>query len=94
MMTCLNGFFHDVKGESMSEALLKAEQGGAIAVWASSGLTEMSGQALMGEQMYGAVFGQQSVALGDAVRAAKAATQDQGVRRTWVFFGDPTMRLR
>ena len=94
MMTCLNGFFHDVNGESMSEALLKAEQGGAIAVWASSGLTEMSGQALMGEQMYGAIFGQQSLALGDAVRTAKAATQDQGVRRTWIFFGDPTMRLR
>lgn len=94
MMTCLNGFFHDVTGESMSEALLKAEQGGAIAVWASSGLTEMSGQALIDQQMYGAIFGQQAVALGDAVRAAKSATQDQGVRRTWIFFGDPTMRLR
>lgn len=94
MMTCLNGYFHDVGGESMSEALLKAEQGGAIAVWASSGLTDMSGQALIGEQMYGVLFGQQPVALGDAVRAAKAATQDQGVRRTWIFFGDPTMRLR
>ncbi|HEX8650886.1 MAG TPA: C25 family cysteine peptidase [Pyrinomonadaceae bacterium] len=94
MMTCLNGFFQDVNGESMSEALLKAPQGGAIAVWASSGLTEMSRQSEMDQQLYGTVFGAQSVPLGDAVRAAKAATQDQNVRRTWVFFGDPTMRLR
>ena len=28
-MTCLNGFFHDVYTESLAEALLKAEQGGA-----------------------------------------------------------------
>lgn len=94
LMTCLNGFFHDASGESMSEALLKAEQGGAIAVWASSGLTEMSGQALMSQEMYAAVFGQQFITLGEAARAAKEATQDQGVRRSWIFFGDPSMRLR
>lgn len=94
IMTCLNGFFHDVNGESMSEALLKASQGGAIAVWASSGLTDMNRQSEMDQQLYGAIFGTQSVPLGDAIRAAKATTQDQGVRRTWVFFGDPTMRLR
>jgi hypothetical protein len=94
LMTCLNGFFHDVVGESMAEALMKAPQGGAVAVWASSGLTDMSGQAEMDQQMYGTVFGTQSVTLGDAVRAAKAASQDQSVRRTWIFFGDPTTRLR
>ena len=36
-MTCFNGMFHDVYTESLSEALLKAEGGGAVAVWASSG---------------------------------------------------------
>jgi hypothetical protein len=94
MMTCLNGFFHDVVGESMSEALLKAPEGGAIAVWASSGLTEMNGQAEMDQQLYEKIFGTQAMSLGDAIRAAKASTQDQAVRRTWIFFGDPTMRLR
>jgi Peptidase family C25 len=94
MMTCLNGFFHDLNGESLSEALLKAPQGGAIAVWASTGLTEMNGQAQIDRQFYETIFAAQAVPLGDAMRAAKAATQDQGVRRTWVLFGDPTMRLR
>ena len=35
-MTCLNGYFIDVKLESIAEALLQAP-GGAVAVWASSG---------------------------------------------------------
>ncbi|TLY46583.1 MAG: hypothetical protein E6K59_00160, partial [Nitrospirae bacterium] len=39
-MTCLNGFFHDVFTESLAETLQKAPQGGAVAVWASSALTE------------------------------------------------------
>lgn len=39
MMNCLNGYFHGPQIESLSEALLKAQQGGAIAVWASSAMT-------------------------------------------------------
>ena len=35
-MNCLNGFFHDVYTESLAETLIKAPQGGAVAVWASS----------------------------------------------------------
>jgi hypothetical protein len=32
--------------------------------------------------------------LGDAVRGAKSATGDVSVRRSWIFFGDPTQRIR
>jgi hypothetical protein len=32
--------------------------------------------------------------LGDAVRAAKSATPDADVRRTWILFGDPSMTLK
>jgi len=28
------------------------------------------------------------------MRAAKAATKDLDVRRTWILFGDPTTRLK
>jgi len=38
-LNCRNGFFHDVYTESLAEAWLKAPHGGAIAVWASWGLT-------------------------------------------------------
>jgi hypothetical protein len=30
---------------------------------------------------------------GDLLTAAEAATPDLDVRRTWILFGDPTMRL-
>jgi hypothetical protein len=94
-MTCLNGFFHDVFTESLAEALIRAEGGGAVAVWASSGLTEPDRQALMDRELISLLFTtEQSPALGDAVRAAKAAAADMDVRRTWILFGDPTMHLR
>ena len=32
--------------------------------------------------------------LGEAMVQAKAGIRDVDVRRTWVLFGDPTMRLR
>ena len=47
-MTCLNGYFQDVYSESLAEALLRAEHGGAVAVWASSGLTGLAGQTAAG----------------------------------------------
>ena len=87
-MTCLNGFFHDpFPTESLAESLLKAEQGGAIAVWASSGLTEPEGQSLMNKKLIPLLFDGQSRTLGEATMKAKTATKDQDVRRTWILFG-------
>lgn len=94
MMTCLNGYFHDVSGDSLAEALLKSQNGGAVAVWASSGQTNMEGQLQVAQPLYQLLFGGQPMTLGDAVRGAKSATGDQGVRRSWIFFGDPTQRIR
>lgn len=94
-MTCLNGAFHDLHRDSLAEALMKAENGGIIAAWASSGLTRPEPQAQINQELYRLLFSAElSPRLGDAVRAAKAATTDPDVRRTWIFFGDPTMRLR
>ena len=94
-MTCLNGRFQDSNRVSLAEALLKTETGGAIAVWASSGLTEPDAQSAIDQQLMRLLFSDgQPITLGDAVREAKATTNDINVRRTWVFFGDPTMRLR
>ncbi len=94
-MTCLNGAFHDIHRDSLAEALMKAENGGIVAAWASSGLTNPEPQAQINQELYRLLFGTElSPRLGDAVRAAKAVTIDPDVRRTWIFFGDPTMRLR
>jgi hypothetical protein len=40
------------------------------------------------------LFSQPSPALGDAVLTAKSGIADIDVRRTFIFFGDPAMRLR
>jgi hypothetical protein len=94
-MTCLNGFFHDVYTESLAEALLKAPQGGAMAVWASSALTEPGEQAVMDRELIRLLFNNsQPLALGEAAAQAKAAITDPDIRRSWIFFGDPTTRLR
>lgn len=91
-MTCLNGFFHDMYTESLAEALQKAPQGGALAVWASSGLTEASSQALMNRALVQRLG--EGLTLGEAIMQAKAETSDRDVRRTWILFGDPTTRLK
>ena len=96
MMTCLNGYFQDASLESLAEALMKTERGGAIAVWASSGMTAPTGQAELNQQILKLVLasGNGSTTLGEATVQAKSAVSDTDVRRTWILFGDPTMRLR
>jgi hypothetical protein len=96
MMTCLNGYFLDPGAFSLAEGLMKAETGGAIAVWASSGMTAPGEQMLMNQELYRFIFpgGGQPVTLGEAMANAKAAINDRDVRRTWILFGDPTTRLR
>jgi hypothetical protein len=95
-MTCLNGYFHDPALESLAEALLLAEHGGALAVWASSGMTGAGGQALMNQELYRWLFRENaanglSLTLGEAALQAKAAVENADLRRTWMLFGDPTL---
>ena len=93
-LTCLNGFFHDLYTESLAEALLKADEGGAVAVWTSSGLTTPAGQLELTQELLRLLYGGQGLTVGEAVAKAKAAVIDPDVRRTWIFFGDPVMRLQ
>jgi hypothetical protein len=94
-MNCLNGYFHDLFSESLAEALLRAPEGGAVAVWASSTLTEPYPQDLMANELFHQLFRTDlNLSLGEAVTRAKFATTDPDVRRSWILFGDPTMKLR
>lgn len=99
MMTCLNGYFQDPLLDGLAESLIKVERGGAVAVWASSGMTMPNEQWLMNQQLYRLLFGGSSVGappmtLGEAVVRAKSSIGDQDIRRTWILFGDPTMRVK
>jgi len=93
-MTCLNGFFQDPYSESMAETFLKAERGGAVAVWTSSGLTLPGEQTVMNLELIRLLFNGEGLTIGEAVMRAKRATTNEDIRRTWILFGDPTLRLK
>ena len=93
-MNCLNGFFHDVYTQSLATALMVSPNGGAVAVWASSGLTAPSPQFEMDQALVRTLAGSPWMPIGDAVMLAKSGVTDQDVRRTFILFGDPTMRLK
>ncbi len=90
---CLNGLFDDRAVEGLGEALLKAPNGGAVGVFASSGRTLPDGQQQMSKALYPLLFGSPAMAVGDAAKQAKTATNDMDVRRTWILLGDPSMRI-
>lgn len=94
VMDCLNGYFQDPTVLSLSEAWLKAPNGGAVAAFASSGLTIAQGQHDMGHELYTQLYSGAPMALGDAIKIAKGATFDIDVKRTWIFFGDPSLKIR
>jgi hypothetical protein len=94
VMDCLNGYFQDPTLLSLAEAFVKAPNGGAVAAFASSGLTTTFGQRQMELQLYTTLYGAQPIALGDAIKIAKSASSDIDVKRTWIFFGDPSLKIR
>jgi uncharacterized repeat protein (TIGR01451 family) len=91
LMDCLNGFFHDVYATSLSTSLLMAPNGGAVAVWASSGFTTAPPQASMDQALLRTLAANPSAPLGQAILTAKSKITDPDVRRTWILFGDPAM---
>ena len=93
-MTCLNALFQDLYTTSLGESLMLAPNGGAVGVWASLGLTDPALQAIMNRAMLQAMFGATTPTLGEAILQAKAATNDNDVRRTWILLGDPAIRIR
>jgi hypothetical protein len=93
MMTCMNGYYNDPALDSLAESLMRAS-GGAAAVWASTAQCEPVGQAQMNQELYRQLFGGEDITLGEATRRAKQGVNDPDIRRTWVLFGDPAMKLR
>jgi len=93
-MNCLNGFFHGIYGEeSLAETFLRAPEG-AVATWASSSTTHAAPQAIVSQRFFELALTGQYVSVGQAIVAAKQAVSDLDVRRSWIFFGDPAMRLK
>ncbi|MBI3475018.1 MAG: DUF11 domain-containing protein [Acidobacteria bacterium] len=91
---CLNGFFQDVYTQSLSEALLLNSQGGAVAVISSSALTDAQPQALLDRKLVQALMQNIAPTLGDAFVQAKSGIKAKDVRKTYLLFGDPLLKLK
>ena len=93
-LNCFNGFFQSLfPEESLAEALVRAPNGGAVGVWASSGITSPQWQWRMNLELYRQIFQGGWLTIGEAMRAAKQIVGDPDVRRTWIYFGDPVTRF-
>lgn len=90
MLACLTGDYVETQ-ESLADALMKRNGGGAFAVWAASGWNTAQAQEYMAREFYQRVF--DGMPLGDAAREAKATTVFTDQKRTYVLFGDPTLPL-
>jgi hypothetical protein len=92
-MTCLNGLFQNPDSDSFAEAMVRADAG-AVAVWASSGLTRPNEQTLMNQELVRQLFAREVSTIGEVIRRAKMHVGDPDIRRTWILFGDPTTSVR
>jgi hypothetical protein len=70
-----------------------APNGGAVAVWASSGFTTQPPQAAMNQAFLSQLAANPSTPLGFVTLRAKKGIGDPDVRRTWILFGDPWMTI-
>jgi hypothetical protein len=93
LMDCLNGFFQDVYEQSLAESVLLSPNGGGVAVWASSGFTEQPPQSSMNQALLAQLASHPNEPIGRLILQAKSGTTDNDVRRTWILFGDPAMKL-
>ena len=98
MLTCLNGYFVRLNADSLSEALIKSSNGGAVAAWGSTGDTTPDIQQIMAQRFYAQVSSGTIKRIGDLIRDAKAAVpfdpNDNDVRYSWELLGDPMLKVR
>jgi len=95
MLTCLNGYFVRQNFDSLSEALLKVQNGGAVATWASTAETFPNIQQDMGRRFYHQLGSGTITRLGDLVKDAKTVVPfgSDDVRFSWTLLGDPMLKV-
>lgn len=95
LLTCLNGTFGEVSSESLAETMTKNPNGGGVMVWASSGRTIADGQDAMAKKFYQLLApAPAGTRLGSLTQPAKMASFDIDVRKSWILFGDPTLKIK
>jgi len=94
LLTCLNGYFLNLYGYSLSENLLEWPDRGAAAVWASTGKTTPDVQEVMATRFYTKVGDGSILRIGDLILDAKQVLPNaHDVRVSWILMGDPMLRM-
>lgn len=95
-LSCLNGYFHNpTNNNSLAEALTNSANGGAVAVWASSGETTPDVQEIMGLRFFSQLGAGNIPRLGDLIKDAKLSLSGGlDVKLSWVLIGDPMLKVR
>jgi hypothetical protein len=91
-LTCLNGYFIIPNMDSLATTLMTDGVGGAVGIIASSSLTEFAPQEQLGTALLRDLF--TGATVGEALVQAKRAVSDPDVRKSYLLFGDPSMRVR
>jgi hypothetical protein len=94
IMDCLNGFFQDVYAQPLAVTLLLAPNGGAVATLASTGLNQPAPQTQLDKLVVQNALSNMRPTLGESIVKAKSQIGDVNVRKTFVLFGDPAMKIK
>lgn len=93
LLTCLNGYFLNLYGYSLAENLLESN-GGAAAVWASTGKTTPDVQEVMASRFYLNAGNGSVLRIGDLILDAKSqVVGGNDVRLSWILMGDPMLKM-
>lgn len=94
-LTCLNGYFLDPSFSSLSETAVNTPNKGAVASWASTGLTTPDIQEIMGRRFFNKLGSGTIPRIGDLIRDAKLQIPGgRDVRLSWALLGDPALKVR
>ena len=98
LMTCLNGYFVMPNLRSFSEEMLLADGAGAVATFASTGMTDAQVQRVLDQGFTEGVFQGGITRLGPAADYAKQTllantTDEEDTANSFTLMGDPAMTL-
>jgi hypothetical protein len=94
MLTCEAGYFIRPGLDSLAEALVLSDAGGAAATWASTSQSVADWQFMMADRFFVKMAEPGESRLGDLIAEAKLAV-DAGpdVRLQWALMGDPALKM-
>ncbi len=97
-LTCIVGRFDIPDYDTLAEALLVKEDGGAVAVWSPAAYSMNADARELGAHHIDAISSGDFTTIGDSVRAALAAYAadpegDPGLPVRFIFLGDPAIRV-